>query len=161
MVFKIDVKVTPRMMSFLQRFEAFFLGLDRLRTITNRRLANQAAKIIVKAMKGAGIKSRTGRLFDSVKPVGIGKEGFSVKMDKLAAILHFGRPDGYEIRSKQPHELLADPSTGFLVSTKLEPIIHRVEPRPWFETAENELFDFLGSRYIVAVTKVITRTTRK
>ena len=155
---KIEIKVVPDVNQINSRFDMLNLSLNRQIAGANRVLANRSVEIIKQSMKDAGIKRQSGQLFDSIKVARADSRGYTITMSKLAAILNFGRPDGYPIKSKQDHDLLANPATGFIVSTKKEPIEHRIKPHPWMVNAQEKITQLTDQKLRVFVDGTIKRT---
>lgn len=157
---RIEIRVEPEIKKLFNAFDMLNRSLTRQVKIKNQLLAKRSVEIVKQSMKDAGIKRQSGQLFDSVKAT-VDNQGYTITLSKLAAILHFGRPDGYEIKSKQAHNLLANPATGFIVSTKKESITHKIKPHPWMARAQNEILGLVNETMTATITGTIRKTWKR
>ncbi len=154
MVIKIEVRYKGRK-SFFRKMTKLF-GIHKHMTTWNKILAKFARRKVIKAMKRAGIKKRTGRLFASVRPDNITKDGFDIVSSPIAALLEKGREESWLIEPTKAHGLLVFDKPGEGTKFIFGPVTHPpMAPRPWSEKAASDISDFLGRKYIINIRNLV------
>lgn len=151
---KIEVKFIGHK-SFFKKMTRLF-GIHKYMATWNKVIAKFAKDKTIQAMKDAGIKRRTGALFDSVRPDNVTRDGFDIVSSSVAGILDAGRAEEWVIEPTKPHGMLVFEKPGEGLKFIFGPVTHPpLGPRPWAEKAAEDIGKLVGKRYIVNIERLL------